>query len=190
MAQRKLGAVLAAVSLCAYPEAAAADASPCVRRPNVLIADLGLHVVNAGYQRALGCAFSAQISAGLYVPWVVNRDVFGLGGGDRSPPDDVAGLVVRGRGFVHLANDPQAGPWLSPFVQAGPVRATRDEQRVWGRAVAAGLSAGWAFAFGERWRLAAGAGVQYHVAQFGDSAARPGFARFGPTIDLNVGYAL
>jgi hypothetical protein len=190
MFQRMLGAASLAAALLAYGEAAAADeASPCVTRPNQIVADLGLHVVNGGYQRTLSCAFSAQISAGLYVPWTVNRDVFGLGGGDRSPPDDVAGFVVRGRGFVHLAGDPRSGPWLSPFAQAGPVRATRDELRVWGRALAAGLSAGWTFAFGERWRLALGAGAQYHVAQFGDTAARPGFARFGPTVDINVGYA-
>ncbi|MCU0686669.1 MAG: DUF3575 domain-containing protein [Polyangiaceae bacterium] len=191
MFQRMLVAVSVAAALGAYGKTAAADdAGPCVRQPNLLVADLGLHVVNAAYQRTLSCAFSAQIGAGLYVPWVVNRDVFGLGGGDRSPPDDVAGFVVRGRGFFHLANDPQAGPWLSPFAQAGPVRATRDDRSVRGRALAAGLSAGWAFAFGTHWRLALGAGVQYHVAQFGDSAARPGFARLGPTIDINLGYAL
>lgn len=191
MLQRMLGAASVAAALLAYGEVAAADeASPCTRRPNQIVADLGLHVVNAGYQRTLSCAFSAQISAGLYVPWVVNRDVFGLGGGDRSPPDDVAGFVVRGRGFVHLSNEPQAGPWLSPFVQGGPVRATREGERVGGRALAAGLSAGWTFAFGEHWRLALGAGAQYHVAQFGETAARPGFARFGPTFDINLGYAL
>jgi hypothetical protein len=191
MSQRLLGAASLAAALLAYGEAAAADeASSCVRRPNQIIADLGLHVVNGGYQRALGCTFSAQMSAGLYVPWTVNRDVFGLGGGNRSPPDDVAGLIVRGRGFVHLAGDPQAGPWLSPFVQGGVARATRADERVWGRALAGGLSAGWTFAFGERWRLALGAGAQYHVAQFGETAARPGFARFGPTIDVNVGFVL
>ena len=39
---------------------ASAAAQPCTARPNALVADLGQHVLSAGYQRTLGCYAVAQ----------------------------------------------------------------------------------------------------------------------------------
>jgi hypothetical protein len=167
---------------------APAEAASCVERPNALIADLGLHVVNVGYQRTLNCYASLQTSAGLYGPWTVNNDVAGLGGGDRVPPGDVLGFVVRVRSFVYPLGKAPGGLWLSPYAQAGAVRGTRGFEALPGLAIAAGASAGWAFLLGRRVILSLGLGVQYHQAWFGGTTAYPGFARLGPTLDINAGY--
>ena len=161
----------------------------CAERPNALIADLGLHVVNAGYQRSFGCHLAVQASAGIYRPWTVNYDVLGMGGGDDDPDGDVGGFVLRLRPFVYPLGSAPSGFWLSPFGQLGPVSATRGAQSVSGLAYAAGLSAGYTFLFGQRVLLAIGAGAQYHVARLDASTEHPGFARLAPTADLNLGYA-
>jgi len=148
---------------------------------------LGEREVNLGYQRAFGCYVVAQTSAGLYGPWMVNDDVLGLGGGDRSPPGDVLGFVVRGRAFLFPLGRAPGGLWISPFVQGGPVRGTREAARAVGCAFAAGLSVGWTFKLGERWLLGLGLGGQYHRASFARSTALLGFSLFGPTVDINVG---
>jgi len=155
-------------------------------RPNAAVADLGLHVVNAGYQRTLTCTMALQVSAGLYGPWTVNQNVVGLAGGDRD--DDVVGAVLRTRVFIHPGRRAPLGLWLSPFVQAGVVRATSAGQTLDGSAAAAGLSVGWTFRLARRWLLALGAGAQFHRVAFDGSTDRPGFARFGPTVDINVDY--
>ncbi|MEO7326933.1 MAG: hypothetical protein ABI193_00035, partial [Minicystis sp.] len=36
---------------------------------HVVLADLGLHVIGAGYQQCFSPRFSAQVSANYYVPW-------------------------------------------------------------------------------------------------------------------------
>lgn len=163
---------------------------PCDARPNVLLADLGLHVVNVGYQRTVGCHVSLQVSAGLYGPWTINGNVLGLGGGDHSPPGDVIGAVGRLRAFFYLTGDAPGGLWVSPFVQGGPVFATRGDIVIDGSAIAAGASVGYAFTLGQRFLLSLGLGVQYNRASFENSTAFPGFSRVSPTVDINVGYRL
>ena len=182
--KRWLPALSATLVLFAYDARA-----ECDERPNALVADLGLHVVNVGYQRSIGCHVALQASAGIYRPWTVNYDVLGLGGGDDDPDGDVGGFVLRVRPFVHPLGAAPTGFWLSPFGQVGPVSATRGGESVSGIAYAAGLSAGYTFSFGERVLLAIGAGAQYHAARLDGSTDFPGFARFAPTLDLNVGYA-
>lgn len=169
---------------------AVARAQRCDERPDGLVADLGMHVVNVGYQRTLGCHAALQVSAGLYVPWTVNRNVLGLAGADRDPPGDVAGAVLRARVFVFPLGSAPGGFWLSPFAQTGVVQGTRGGVARLGPTFAAGLSVGWTFALGARVLLALGVGAQYHVATFEGSAAFPGFARFAPTIDINLAYRL
>jgi len=166
---------------------AAPKEAPCTLRPNAIVADLGMHVINLGYQRTLGCYVVAQSSAGLYGPWTVNSNVLGLGGGAQNPDGDVIGFVVRGRAFVFPLGHAPGGFWISPYVQAAPVTGTRNGKKLVGPAFASGLSIGWTFRLGERVLLGLGLGGQYHRTSFAHSTARPGFSLFGPTIDLNVG---
>ncbi len=177
--QRLLGLVIVLA-------ASVAHAEPCLVQPNALVADLGMHVVNAGYQQTLGCSVSAQLSAGLYGPWTVNKNVLGLAGGERD--DDVVGFVVRLRAFVYPMASAPVGLWLSPFVQTGPVVGTRGPDRLDGAAFAVGLSVGWTWRLAPRWLLAFGLGGQYHRVAFAGSTARPGFSLPAPQLDLNVDY--
>jgi hypothetical protein len=179
-------AVLAALASLLVPRGARAQT--CDERPNAMVADLGLHVISAGYQRTLGCFVTVQASVGLYSPWMVNSNVLGLGGGDHDPPGDVLGFALRGRAFVHPFGTAPGGLWISPYAQAGLVGATRAGVALTGPALAAGLSVGWTWRLGARWLLALGVGAQYHTASFDGSAAFPGFARVAPTVDINVGY--
>lgn len=173
-------------SLLAAP--ASARAQRCDARPDALVADLGLHVVNVGYQRTLGCYAAAQVSAGLYVPWTVNNNALGLAGADHDPPGDTAGFVFRARAFIFPLGTAPGGFWVSPYAQTGIVLGTRGGFERTGPTLATGLSAGWTFALGARVLIALGLGAQYHVAAFDGDSAFPGFSRFGPTVDINLGY--
>lgn len=164
----------------------------CRALPHAVLADLGLHVVNAGYQHTLDCVVVFQVSAGLYVPWTVTNDVLGLGGGDRPDGDDafdLAGGVVRVRSFLFPTGSAPTGFWISPFFQLGYVQASNDAESLDGFAQASGVSVGGTFSIASHWLIALGGGAQFHVASFGGNVELPGFALPGPTIDINAGYA-
>lgn len=162
-----------------------------MERPNAIVADLGLHVVNAGYQRTVNCWIVLQASAGLYVPWMVNDNVFGLGGGERKPDGvlDVAGFVVRARPFFFPTGSAPTGFWLSPFFQAGYVRGLPPEENgasFGGYAQSLGMSVGGNIPLGSRVLLGLGAGAQMHAAFFHGNTNPPGFATVGPHVDINL----
>ncbi|MBL8958000.1 MAG: hypothetical protein JNK82_44915 [Myxococcaceae bacterium] len=146
---------------------------------NVIVADVGLHVVGLGYQRNLTPQLAVQLTASLYVPWT--QSAVGV------ESTQVAGLIGRLRLFVYPQAQAPRGFWLSPFVQAGAANETRDGAVQRGVVWAAGASAGWAWLPWNRLHLALGFGVQYHWAKF---PAGPGFGRFWPQIDGSVGFAL
>lgn len=181
-------ALFAAGLVWVWPNEARADG--CDGRPGALVADLGLHVIAAGYQHRLDCELVVSASAGLYAPWTVDRDVWGLGGGDRPPAADIRGVMGRGRFFVFPWADAPRGPWLSPYAQAGWASGTVDGESKSGGAFAAGLSAGYTFGLGESWLLGLGLGGQYHLVSLDHQTRYPGFLRFGPTVDIFLGYAL
>jgi hypothetical protein len=162
---------------------------PAPRR-HALVADLGLHVVGVGYQRRVNCYLATQVSVSYYAPWTMNLNVLGLAGDGRSGQADTAGVVVRARAFLFGAGEAPTGFWLSPFVQTGAVWATRGGAQVFGPTVAVGLSAGWTFALGDRVLLGLGLGGQYHAAWFEGDVQEPGFERFSPTVDINLGVRL
>ncbi len=180
-------ALATAALLANMGETSAAEPPPCVMRPNALVADLGLHVINLGYQRTINCYFVVQSSAGLYGPWTVNSNVLGLGGGTQNPDGDVIGFVIRGRVFVFPFGHAPGGLWISPYAQRAAVLGTRANEKLVGPALATGLSVGWTFRLGERWLLGLGLGGQYHHVSFAGSTTRPGFSLFGPTVDINLG---
>lgn len=158
------------------------------RRDTAVIADLGLHVIGVGYQRTVSPALSAQVDMEFYAPWTANQNVLNLGPSDWNGDTDVAGVGPRIRLFVHPFADAPSGLWVSPFTQAMLVRATRGSVAQYGAAIAAGLSVGYALQVTRWLLLSVGVGGQYHVVSFNGSTATPGFSRFSPTVDINVGY--
>jgi len=176
-----------AAALCVAPTLAVADPHRCDPRRNALVADLGLHVVNVGFDHSLGCDVSLQASAGLYVPWFVNLDLFGLGGGIQRA---VGGGVVRVRAFFHPEGEGRVGFWVSPFLQGGVALAPRGDQGLTGVAIGGGLSAGYTWALGARWLLSLGGGAQVHAVLFDGDTDAPGFVGAAPHVDINVDYLL
>lgn len=164
----------------------------CLDFPHAIVADLGLHVVNAAYQQTLSCHVVLQVSAGLYVPWTVTTNVLGLAGEER-PEDaeatDIAGGVVRVRSFLFPTGSAPTGFWISPFFQVGYVRAAALPESLHGIAQSSGVSLGGTFRIASHWLVALGAGAQFHVASFDGTVDQPGFALPGPTIDINTGYS-
>lgn len=146
---------------------------------NVVLADLGLHVVGLGFQRTLSDHLALQVSFNLYVPWTQNQNFLGLAG----PADvgDLAGLVARARLFVYPQGRAPTGFWVSPFVQGGLGQETRSGGTTQGAVWALGAAAGWAWLFFRRLHLQLGLGEQYH--------AGPRFGRLYPHVDLNLGVA-
>ena len=129
----------------------------------------------------------AEASAGLYVPWDVNRDLFGLGGGVQR---DVGGAVLRVRAFFHPEGEGRVGFWVSPFLQGGVALAPRGDEGLTGVAVGGGMSAGYTWALGARWLLSLGGGAQVQAVLFDGDTDAPGFVGVGPHVDINVDYLL
>jgi hypothetical protein len=154
---------------------------------NVVLADLGLHVVGIGYQRTLTPFVSAQLAAESYTPWTQNIDLGGLSGQEYK--SDLAGIVIRARSFFYPSGSAPAGFWISPFAQGGIGWATRNGERRVGPVWAVGASAGYAVLVGPGIHLSLGLGGQYHVASIPGGDGIPSFARFYPTLDGSIGYA-
>lgn len=155
---------------------AAEDEAPPPK--NIIVADVGLHVVGLGYQRSLSPQVAIQLTASLYVPWTQSAV-----GAEKT---QVAGIIGRLRLFVYPDARAPRGFWLSPFLQAGVANETRDSVVQQGTVWAAGASVGWAWLPWNRISIALGAGVQYHSGKF---PVGPGFERFYPQVEANLGYA-
>lgn len=164
----------------AIPGVAQAEELPA----NIVLADLGLHVVSFGAQRTVYPWLAAQFSAGLYGPWTQTGHL--LEGGKVQDPD-IVGFALRGRVFVYPFGEAPTGLWLSPFGQFGVAGTMRGNESLTGPVAALGLSAGYAVLLARHLHIALGLGGQYHAAQFRGGA--PSFAGFYPTVDINVGYA-
>lgn len=191
---RRAHAILLSLLSVFAPASAQAQASEVYRR-NAVLADVGLHVISLGYQRTTDRFLSLQVSAGLYVPWLINSNVGGLAGEEPQPQRSVQGGVLRLRCFVHPLGRAPDGLWVSPFAQLGMVSGQRELEKVQGATFAVGLSLGWAWRIRDRWLISLGVGGQLHRAAFPGPAGgpglteAPGFVRFGPTVDLNTGLA-
>jgi hypothetical protein len=116
--------------------ASAAHADPS----NIMLADLGLHVVGVGYQRTVSEHVALQLAAESFTPWTQEDTFF-----------EVQGFVVRARPMMYLRAETPTGWWLSPFAQAGVASASRgsglgaqyDQARIAGGSARP--------AFGEAW---------------------------------------
>jgi Protein of unknown function (DUF3575) len=148
--------------------------APAIADPdNVVLADLGLHVIGVGEQRTVGAHTAVQLDLDYYSPWTELL-------ADGRPQFAILGGVARARVFLYL-DAALVGWWVSPFVQAGYAHGSGGNDGV---VAAAGASIGYAWLFAQRWDLAIGIGAQYHLAH-----ASPSFAGVWPTADLNIGYA-
>ena len=140
---------------------------------NVLVADLGLHVVGVGYQRTVAPGVAVQLCAESYTPWTQEDRFF-----------ELQGAVLRARPVFYKDLAPH-GWWLSPFVQAGVASADRGSGAVW----AVGASVGYAWLVADHVHIALGLGAQYAQARIAGGSSRPAFAELWPQIDGTIGYA-
>jgi hypothetical protein len=167
---RSLAFVIAGALVAASPARVAADPPS-----DLVVADLGLHVVGVGVQHAIDPRVAVQVALDYYAPWTQLQH-------DGGTATDITGVVVRARAMFYLRAAPR-GWWWSPFVQGGVGSAARGR----GAVFAGGASIGYAWTFG-RVDLALGAGAQYHVARIpGDGPPR--FEGVWPHADIIVGWA-
>jgi hypothetical protein len=140
---------------------------------NLVIADLGLHVVGVGYQRTVAPNVAVQVCAESYTPWTQEDQFF-----------EVQGAVLRARPVIYKDRAPR-GWWLSPFAQVGVVSAERGSGAAW----AIGASLGYAWLVADHVHIAVGAGAQYDQARISGGSSRPAFAEVWPQLDGTIGYA-
>ncbi len=153
--------------------------------PSAIVADLGLHVLGLGYQRAVSERVVAQGTVSLYVPWTASQELLSGGGGT----GDASGFIVRGRAFYHPLAAAPCGLWVSPFAQAGVAKGTRAGSESLGPTMAAGASIGYTAPIGKRVLLMFGGGGQWHVTTIPGGTGSPSLSGFWPQIDLNVDWA-
>lgn len=142
--------------------------------PNLMLADLGLHVVGVGYQRTVSDHVALQLAAESYTPWSQEDSTF-----------EVRGFVVRARPMLYRRSGTPTGWWLSPFAQAGVASASRGSGLAW----AIGASAGYAWLIYDHLHIAIGLGAQYDQVRIPGGSGRPAFAELWPTLDGSIGYA-
>ena len=164
------------------------DIAMCELPPaHALVADLGQHVIGAGYQQTLAPWAAAQLVGNFYDPWMQNSNFLGISGDANR--GDLLGVVARARVFFYPWSSAPTGVWLSPFTQAGVGWATRDGTVRSGPIWAAGLSVGYSVLAFRSLLLGLGGGLQFHAAHIPGGGAAPSFARLYPHLDIQVGYA-
>jgi hypothetical protein len=157
---------------------ARADEAPAAPPKNVVLADLGLHVVGVGYQRTVAPRIALQADLDWYVPWTQTDEAL-----------DTMGGVLRLRPVFYLTEGAPEGLWLSPFVQGGFARAERGGADELGPAAAFGGSLGYALLVADHLHLSVGAGAQAHAVSIPGAAGAPSFFGASPHVDGTVGYA-
>ncbi|CAN5924879.1 hypothetical protein BH11MYX4_BH11MYX4_48850 [soil metagenome] len=177
----------ALVLLLAIPTPARGAEPPAPARDEMIVADLGQHVVGVGYQRSVSPYLAAQVAASYYQPWTQNIDFLGLSG-EANKGGDLRGVIARARVFVHPFGAAPTGLWISPFVQAGVGWGLRNDERRAGPISAAGVSVGYSAMLTRSVLLGGGFGVQYHAARIAGGEGPPSFSRFYPQVDIQLGY--
>ena len=184
-----LGLVLAlsARSARAHANEEEADGEPKPLSANMLVADLGQHVVGVGYQHSTSPWVAAQITASYYQPWTQNIDFLGLSG-EANKGGDLRGIIGRVRVFFHPFGAAPTGLWLSPFAQAGVGWGLRNGERRPGPVSAVGASVGYSALLGSSVLVGGGLGLQYHAAKIPGGEGAPRFSRYYPQVDIQLGY--
>ena len=183
---RLLAAALA-FALVAHASSAHADEPREPPHDEMVVADLGQHVVGIGYQRNISPWLAGQIAASYYQPWTQNINFLGLSG-DAHKGGDLRGVIARGRVFIHPFGAAPTGLWVSPFVQAGVGWGVRNGERRGGPLSAAGVSVGYSGMITQSVLLGGGLGIQYHAARIAGGDTPPSFSRFYPQVEIQLGY--
>lgn len=172
----------------AFAARARADEAAAAPLPReMIVADLGQHVVGLGYQRSVSPWVAAQLTASYYQPWTQNIDFLGLSG-EAYKGGDLRGFIGRVRVFFHPFGAAPTGLWISPFAQAGVGWGLRNGDRRAGPVSAVGASVGYSALLGSSILLGGGLGIQYHAAKIPGGDGPPRFSRYYPQVDINVGY--
>ncbi len=169
------------------PVAVPEPAAPAELPRDMLVADLGQHVVGFGYQRSTSRWVAAQVTASYYQPWTQNIDFLGLSG-EANKGGDLRGMIGRVRVFFHPFGAAPTGFWISPFAQAGVGLGLRNGERRAGPVSAVGTSVGYSKLLGSSVLLGGGFGIQYHAAKIPGGEGPPRFSRYYPQVDIQLGY--
>jgi hypothetical protein len=158
--------------------------SGCIRpffvRHDMIQADLGLSVIQLGYEHRLSRHFSASLSAGVFgsyfLPWFdLGDNVIGLGGGVR-----VTWFSRKsGRGF-----------YVAPYARGHRVSGDHEDMHGTGLGFSAGAFAGWAFGIGDKIDIRVGAGAQFIDHYIDTPAGRSTSSTPFVALDLVVAYRL
>ncbi len=163
----------------AAPDAPPPEAPPArPQKKNIVLADLGLHVIGLGFQRTVSPHVAISVSGGLYDPWTVT-DKLG----------DIRGWIIRARPYFFALEEAPRGLWVSPFIQGGSVSGTQGGVEKSGGTGALGASVGYALLLGDILHLSLGLGGQLHFAKLKGSAAPPSFYTAGLHLDATLGFA-
>lgn len=150
-------------------------------KPHDLIqADLGLSVIQLGYEHRLGEHVAASLSAGVFgsyfLPWFDLGDkVVGLGGGVR---------------VTWFARNEGRGFYVAPYVRGHRVSGDHDAMHGTGFGFAAGAFAGWAFGIGDKIDIRTGLGAQFIAHYLDTPAGRATTTAPFVALDLVVAYRL
>lgn len=173
-----LGLTVPVIARAELPAPAASRDAATPLPKNLVLADLGLHVVGLGYQRTLSPWLAGQIDVDSYTPWTATDGFF-----------DVRGIVLRARAVFYPWQAAPTGVWLSPFEQCGPASGDRGKVNDSGFACAVGASAGYSVLVARVLHVSLGVGAQYHVVHLSGGASAPAFRGFHQQLDASVGYA-
>ncbi len=159
------------------------DPRPCaapVQRHAEIVADLGLSVIQAGYEHPIGRHFAVAVTAGVFgtyfLPWFdLGDNVIGVGGG------------VRGTWF---ARETGHGFYVAPYIRAHRVSGKHDGMDGTGPGFSAGAFAGWALGIGSKLDVRIGVGAQYIYQRIETDAGKQTSSTPFLALDLDVGYRL
>lgn len=180
-------ALVAATVTTVATSAHAEESTEKPQREQMLVADLGMHVIGVGYQRMVSRWIAAQLALDYYQPWTQNIDFLGLSG-EANKGGDLRGVIGRARVFFHPFGAAPTGLWISPFAQAGVGWGRRKDERIAGPISAAGVSVGYSALLGSSVLLGGGFGLQVHAAKIPGGDGPPSFSRFYPQVEIQLGY--
>lgn len=179
--------LVAAVVMTAATNAHGQESTEKKTHEQMLVADLGMHVIGIGYQHMASRWVAGQIALDYYQPWTQNIDFLGLSG-ESNKGGDLRGVMARARVFFHPFGAAPTGLWISPFAQAGIGWGRRNGERVPGPISAAGVSVGYSILLGSSVLLGGGMGLQIHAARIPRGDGPPSFSRFYPQVEIQLGY--
>jgi hypothetical protein len=165
--------VLLTVLLTSVATVARAQEPEEPRPTSIVVADLSLGVIGAGYCHVLVPEVALEVVAHYYQPWYHADSIFGLGG--------------EVRAYLHPYRDAPDGFYVSPGVRVDWVHDERTAIVRDGIGTSIRVTAGAAFRLFDMMLIRLGAGGQVEIAELGDATAS--FVELRPAIDIQLGLA-